>query len=235
MMNLFKSRYGNVCHARVLEMLAGKSQDQSQDDSQSLQEANNKDWPTFPMWTLMIHARVVSISFFWCHLFTQQPMIRFIDFNISAVVKMRDGSNSPFTVAVTSSTTFDKFRSDVAEKLQCFPGLLELRYRLDTDKQKTAATSIKTVEEFEIFKDRMRSLIVPQRLPSGKLSTRILKPVTVSFEDGAENPVHNPSQTSQGSVKKVCSILLYGVLCYWKTHKDRIISTIKYRGQFIKH
>jgi hypothetical protein len=130
-------------------------------------------------------------------------MIRFIDFNISAVVKMRDGSNSPFTVAVTSSTTFDKFRSDVAEKLRCFPGLLELRYRLDTDKQKTAATSIKTVEEFEIFKDRMRSLIVPQRLPSGKLSTRIPKPVTVSFEDGAENPVHNPSQTSQGSVKKV--------------------------------
>jgi hypothetical protein len=108
---------------------------------------------------------------------------------------------------------FNALKMIVAEKLRRFPGLLELRYRLDTDKQKAAATSIQTVEEFEIFKDRMRSLIVPQRLPSGKLSTRVLKPVTVSFEDGADSdipaPSRNSSHTSQSGEKKVRFIVSF--------------------------
>ena len=130
-----------------------------------------------------------------------------IDFSISAVVKKRDGSNCPFTVP--SSMKFDDLRILIAEKLRCFPGLLELRYRLDTDKQKAAATSIQTPEEFGIFKDRMRSLIVPQRLPSGKLSTRALKPVTVSFEDRADSDIPTTSHnSSHHGEKKVCFMLI---------------------------
>jgi hypothetical protein len=159
----------------------------------------------------MIHAHVVChrISFFLAYLFHFFLRI-FIDFNISAIVKKRDGSNCPFTVV--SSAEFDELKNLVAEKLRCFPGLLDLRYRLDTDKPKAAATSIQTVEEYEIFKDRMRSLIVPQKLPSGKLSTRILKPVTVCFEDGGADsdfPTQSQSHNSfRSSEKKVCFSLL---------------------------
>lgn len=134
-------------------------------------------------------------------------MVLFIDFNISAVVKRRDGSNCPFTVS--SSTKFDDLKILIAEKLRCFPGLLELRYRLDTDKQKAAATSIQTTEEFVIFKDRMRTLIVPQKLPSGKLSTRVLKPVTVSFEDGADSDTPVPSHNSSQSGEKKVWFIIY--------------------------
>ena len=133
-------------------------------------------------------------------------MVLFTDFNISAVVKKRDGSNCPFTVP--SSIELTNLKILIAEKLHCFPGLLELRYRLDTDKQKAPATSIQTAEEFTIFKDRMRTLIVPQKLPSGKLSTRALKPVTVSFEDRAESDIPAPSHNSSHGEKKVCFIIL---------------------------
>ena len=80
-----------------------------------------------------------------------------------------------------------------------------------------------------IFKDRMRSLIVPQKLPSGKLSTRVLKPVTVCFEDGADidNPVRNSSHASQSSEKKVRSISLFGIFVIERPTEDCIISPIK--------
>jgi hypothetical protein len=132
-------------------------------------------------------------------------------------VKKKDGSNCPFTVS--SMLELDNLKIVIAEKLHCFPGLLKLRYRLDTDKQKAAATSIQTTDEYAIFKNKMRSLIVPQRLPSGKLSTRVLKPVTVSFEDGADdNGVYNPSNSSQKSDKKVCSIF-FSVLLLLKVYR----------------
>jgi hypothetical protein len=136
----------------------------------------------------------------------------------------RDGSNCPFTIS--SSIGFDELRIAVAEKLRHFPGLMELRYRLDTDKQKAAATSIQTKDEFGIFKDRMRSLIVPQRLPSGKLSTRALKPVTVSFEDGADSdipaPNRNSSHASQSGEKKVRFIISVGFFVIEGPIEDRI-------------
>lgn len=127
-------------------------------------------------------------------------------------MKGRDGSNCPFTVP--SSIKFNDLKILIAEKLRRFPGLMELRYRLDTDKKKAAATSIQTEEELVIFKDWMRSLIIPQRLPSGKVSTRALKPVTVSFEDGADpdTSICNPSHTSQSGEKKVCFLLCSGSL-----------------------
>ena len=94
----------------------------------------------------------------------------------------------------------------VAEKLRCFPGLLKLCYRLDTDRQTANATSIQSEDKFAIFMDRMRLLIVPQRLPSGKISTRALKPVTICFEDGASSDSSghsNSAKTSQNGSKKV--------------------------------
>lgn len=127
--------------------------------------------------------------------------IVFIEFAIPAAVKGRDGSTLPFTCQ--STVTLDGLRSQVAEKLRCYPGLLQLRYRLDTDKPRTSATSIQTEEELRIFKDRMRALLVPQRLANGKISTRILKMVRVSFEDAADDAITRLGE-STGISKKVC-------------------------------
>jgi hypothetical protein len=92
----------------------------------------------------------------------------------------------------------------VAEKLGRFPGLVQLRYRLDTDKPKAGATSVTSEEELELFKDRMRSLLVPQKLPSGKISTRALKAVRVHFEDAtAEGAVVNRGPTSKSGSSQV--------------------------------
>jgi hypothetical protein len=56
--------------------------------------------------------------------------------------------------------------------------------------------SIQSDEELGFFKECMRGLIVPQRLPSGKISSRALKPVHMYFEDGAHDE-------KSGSLKKV--------------------------------
>ena len=95
------------------------------------------------------------------------------------------GSNSPFTIS--SSVTFDQLRILIAEKLDRFPGLLKLCYRLNIDKAKDDAITIYTAEELEIFKDRMRLLIVSQWLSNGKISMQTLRPVTVFFEDLANS------------------------------------------------
>jgi len=81
---------------------------------------------------------------------------------IHAAVKSSDGSNTPFVVQLDVS--FDGLRIAVAEKLRCFPGLLKLRYRLESDKPKASATSIQSDDELKFFINRMRGLIVPQRL-----------------------------------------------------------------------
>jgi hypothetical protein len=122
-------------------------------------------------------------------------------FNIPSAVKLRDGSYVPFSVP--SAITLDALRYLVAEKLGCFPGLVRLRYRLDSDKQKAGATSIQSEEELRIFTDRMRLLIVPQKLPSGKISTRVLKPVRVDFEDAAAEGGTQEAPASKVAGKKV--------------------------------
>ncbi|KAH9979303.1 hypothetical protein BGW80DRAFT_1248676 [Lactifluus volemus] len=117
-------------------------------------------------------------------------------FDISAVVTKDDGSNCPFTII--SFTSLKRLTDTVSQKLGCYPGSLKLRYRLDTDKPKTPATSIQSVDELKIFKDRLRLLIVPQRLSNGKLSSRVLKPVTVCFENGS-NTDQSSAHTSQSN------------------------------------
>ena len=90
----------------------------------------------------------------------------------------------------------------VAEKLNRFHALLQLCYRLSTDKPKASATSIQTDEEYAIFLSQMRLMIVPQRLQSGKISGRQLKPFTVVFVDGSEDKMI--SDAPAGGSKKVC-------------------------------
>lgn len=134
------------------------------------------------------------------HLLTSDVLL---EFKISAIVQGQNGSNLPFEVQ--SSLTFDQIRILVAEKLWCFPGLLQLCYHLDTDKRTANATSIQSEDKYELFMDRMRGLIVPQRLPSGRISAQALKPVTVAFEDGAnsDNSRQNSAKTSQSGGNKV--------------------------------
>ena len=112
--------------------------------------------------------------------------MRHLAFMIHCAVRQPDGSKSPFQVS--SDITLSDLRHRVAEKLERFPDHVVLRYRLDIDKASAGPTSIKTDEELKFFKDKMRDLTVPQRLPSGKLSTRPRKTVHVCFEDvGVEN------------------------------------------------
>jgi len=103
-------------------------------------------------------------------------------FMIQCAVHRPDGSNSPFQVS--SDISLDDLRYTVGEKLGHFPGQVLLRYRLDSDKAKAGATSIQTDKELNIFKMKMRDLIVPQRLANGKLSTRQRKNILVILEDG---------------------------------------------------
>jgi len=102
-------------------------------------------------------------------------------FIISGVVRRLDGTNAPITVPC--EVALDELRTVVAEKLGRFPGLVALQYRLGSDSAKAGAISIQTDNELQMFKDRMRKLIVPSLLSNGKPSTRALKPVLVYFED----------------------------------------------------
>jgi hypothetical protein len=66
---------------------------------------------------------------------------------------------------------------------------VQLQYRLDGDKPSIGATRIRSSTDLDDFKQRMRLLIVPQRLQNGKISVRALKPVRACFEDMAEEVV----------------------------------------------
>ncbi|KAI9459616.1 hypothetical protein HD554DRAFT_2176889 [Boletus coccyginus] len=84
----------------------------------------------------------------------------------------------------------------VTEKLERFPGLVKLQYRLDC-KAKTAFTSLQSDEELDFFIETIRSLIVPPCLANGKVSTRLMKAVTVYFKDVAlDKDTAAPTSTS---------------------------------------
>ena len=124
-------------------------------------------------------------------------------FRISAAVKKPDGSNVPFIIR--SSISYEDLRNTVAEKLGRHPNVVQLRYKLD-DKPKTSTTSIQSSDELEIFEQTMRLLLVPQRLASGKISSRKAKIVMVFFEDGADDRMNSMPEGSQaGGGKKKAS------------------------------
>lgn len=106
--------------------------------------------------------------------------------------------NAPITVP--STTTLDTLRITVAEKLGRFPGLVLLQYRLSTDNAKIGAISIQTNEELQLFKDRLRNIIVPPRLTNRKVSTCTPKAVLAYFED-ASSETKESLTASMGSKK----------------------------------
>ena len=67
---------------------------------------------------------------------------------------------------------------------------------------------IESEDQFMIFMDHMRSLIVPPKLKNGQKSTRIPKPVTIIFEDGSDcdNNRSSSGRTSNMGGKRVYSI-----------------------------
>ena len=99
-------------------------------------------------------------------------------------MKNADGSNSPFTIE--SSISLEDLRNVVAEKIGRHPNVVRLQYKLASDKVKAPTTSIQNNDELQIFMERMRILLVPQRLASGRYSKRVpTKNTMVCFEDAA--------------------------------------------------
>ena len=113
-----------------------------------------------------------------------------------------EGSNIPFSI--NSTITLENLQTLIVEKLDQSEDAqpIRLQYRLDSDKAKMAPTSIQSQEELEIFVLKMRHLIVPPLLSSGKVSTRKLKPVTVCFKNATEN-AKEVMDLSKGKGKKV--------------------------------
>ncbi|KAI6002557.1 hypothetical protein EDC04DRAFT_2972422 [Pisolithus marmoratus] len=69
----------------------------------------------------------------------------------------------------------------------------------------------KSDEELDIFKDCLQPLIVPQYLPSGHLSTQLLKPIHVIFEDSGndsvvERPAHTSTTNSHKAMQKTATV-----------------------------
>jgi hypothetical protein len=118
-------------------------------------------------------------------------------------VRGRDGSYSPFNVE--STTSFDALRILIGEKLNCFPGTLQLVYRVNNNKQ---SMSIRTEEELKIFMTQMRGQIVPPATKNGQPSTRSIKAVIVYFEDAGEATVKESSAASSKNSAKQASPLL---------------------------
>lgn len=125
------------------------------------------------------------------------------EFTIQCTVKDSNGSNVPFSIP--STITLNELYTLVASKSVYDKGSLRLRYRLESDKAKAGATSIGSNEELDIFTQRMRPLIVPQRLANGKISTRALKAIVVHFEDAMVAEENNKVAQHKGKVKKVYS------------------------------
>ena len=73
------------------------------------------------------------------------------EFMISAVVKLRNGSNSP--IMISSTITFDMLCILIAKKIDpdYLPGLLRLQYRLENERLKDGFMSLHTRDELKFF------------------------------------------------------------------------------------
>jgi hypothetical protein len=115
-------------------------------------------------------------------------------------VKNADGSNSPFTIE--SSISLEDLRNAVAEKIGRHPNVVRLQYKLANDKVKAPTTSIQNDDELQIFMERMRALLVPQRLVSGKYSQRAPPKNTMVCFDDAALVEGKKAESSDGKGKK---------------------------------
>ena len=130
---------------------------------------------------------------------------------IQCAVRRPNGANAPFEIP--SDASLGDIHLAVAQRLDRYPGSVSLQYRLDCDKAKDGCTSIQTLDELSMFKTRMRGLIVPQRLPNGKMSTRVPKKVVVYFEDTGTSATSTDSSTGNG--KKVVRLLVLPLTPWW--------------------
>ncbi len=119
-------------------------------------------------------------------------------------MKNPDGSYSPFSLE--SSISLLDLRNVIAERFDRHPRIVQLRYKLSNDKAKAPTTLIQNEDELQIFVERMRSLLVPQRLANGRVSKRAPKNIIVYFEDPTAEG--KTADCSDGKGKKKASVRL---------------------------
>jgi hypothetical protein len=112
---------------------------------------------------------------------------------------------APFDIR--SNEPLDEIKQKVGEKTNSFPGMIQLCYKLDTDKVKAAPTSISSDYELSTFYDRMKNLIVPPKLANGKYSQKKMKPVQVIFSDSVEGT--ELTNNAAKKAKKVSQSFIY--------------------------
>lgn len=134
-------------------------------------------------------------------------------FEINCALRAQDGCDHPFVIS--SSITYYTLRDTIGKKLNKRTEQIQIQYRLDTDKAKTHSISIQSFEEFNFFINRMRPLIVPQRLANGKTSTRALRPVMVYFEDASEQPVPKVNVEKKKATVACALYSKFGALAYF--------------------
>ncbi|KIK91142.1 hypothetical protein PAXRUDRAFT_150187, partial [Paxillus rubicundulus Ve08.2h10] len=125
-------------------------------------------------------------------------------FKIQCAIQQLHGSklsNIPFQIS--STITHNQLHMAVAEKLGWFSGLVKLQYWLDC-KAKTAFTSLQSDKELNFFIETMRLLIIPLCLTNGKMSTQLMKPVTVYFGDASSDD-NSAAPASTGNHSKATS------------------------------
>jgi len=83
--------------------------------------------------------------------------------------------------------------------------MIQLCYKLDSDKIKWAPTSISSDYELSAFHERMKDLIVPPKLANGKYSKKKMKSVRVIFSDSTDDSASKIAKKT----KKVSSFHFY--------------------------
>ncbi|KAH0828902.1 hypothetical protein J3R83DRAFT_2321 [Lanmaoa asiatica] len=123
------------------------------------------------------------------------------------------GSKSQVPFQVSSTINYEDLVEIVSDKLRCNKKYIKLQYRLKIGgKIQGGFTSLQSESEYTMFIDTMRPLIVPPCLSNGKMSSKVMRPVIVTFEDTAsdhsdkEVVVQAPAPAASGSKKMVCLI-----------------------------
>jgi hypothetical protein len=90
---------------------------------------------------------------------------------------------------IASTTPWFLFQEKLAELFNVYPGLLHAQYRFSTDPKCSLPLDLTMQVHYEMLITLLRPLVVPQRLRSGKRSTRKMKPVTVQVFNKADEPL----------------------------------------------
>jgi hypothetical protein len=127
-------------------------------------------------------------------------------FKISCAIKNADGSNSPFTIEF--SISLEDLQNAIAEKIERHPNVVWLRYKLANNKVKSLTMLIQNNDELQIFIKRIRILLIPQRLASGKCSKHVsTKNTMVCFKDGIVVEEKKAKSYNSGKGKKKVQVI----------------------------